>query len=107
MTDLISRRVVLSAGAGLLSSRFLFGQKGGLRVGCQTNGYALKAGDFAALLSALEDLKKLGYSGFENLGLRIAGAFDRDPAKIGQWVQGRKVQPVERLPSFGRRSRRS
>ena len=42
----------------------------------------------------------LGYSGFESLGLRIVGAFDRDSKRIGQWVQGRKVQPVERLASF-------
>jgi redox-sensing transcriptional repressor len=45
----------------------------------------------------------LGYTGFENFGLRIAGAFDRDPAKIGQWVQGRKVQPIERMPAFVKR----
>src|ERR1035438_3042483 len=38
----------------------------------------------------------LGYQGFENLGLRIAGAFDRDPAKIGKWIQGRRVQPIDR-----------
>jgi redox-sensing transcriptional repressor len=44
----------------------------------------------------------LGYGGFENLGLRIAGAFDRDPLKIGRWVLGRKVQPIERLVSFAR-----
>jgi redox-sensing transcriptional repressor len=44
----------------------------------------------------------LGHSGFENLGLRIAGAFDRDGRKIGTWVQGRKVQPMERLPAFVR-----
>src|SRR5512138_2996293 len=42
----------------------------------------------------------LGYSGFESLGLRIAGAFDRDPKKVGKWVQGRQVQSMEKLPSF-------
>jgi redox-sensing transcriptional repressor len=47
----------------------------------------------------------LGYTGFENLGLRIAGAFDCDPRKQGRWVQGRKVQPVERLASFARTHR--
>jgi redox-sensing transcriptional repressor len=46
----------------------------------------------------------LGHSGFENLGLRIAGAFDRDPAKLGRWVQGRKVQPMDKLVPFARRS---
>lgn len=45
----------------------------------------------------------LGYRGFENLGLRIAGAFDCDRRKIGTWVQGRHVQPMERLAPFARR----
>jgi len=45
----------------------------------------------------------LGYPGFETLGLRIAGAFDRDPAKIGKWIQGRKVQPLGRLEAFVKR----
>lgn len=45
----------------------------------------------------------LGYQGFENLGLRIAGAFDRDPAKVGKWIQGRKVQPISQLAAFVRR----
>jgi redox-sensing transcriptional repressor len=45
----------------------------------------------------------LGYTGFENFGLRIAGAFDTDPAKVGKWVQGRKVQSLDRLTSFARR----
>jgi redox-sensing transcriptional repressor len=45
----------------------------------------------------------LGYHGFEALGLRIAGAFDRDPAKVGQWIQGRKVQPISHLAAFVRR----
>ena len=45
----------------------------------------------------------LGYRGFENYGLRITGAFDRDPAKVGKWIQGRKVQPLSRLPAFVKR----
>ena len=45
----------------------------------------------------------LGYQGFENLGLRIAGAFDREPSKTGQWIQGRKVQPISHLAAFVRR----
>ena len=45
----------------------------------------------------------LGYQGFENLGLRIAGAFDRDASKIGKWIQGRKVQPISHLAAFVRR----
>jgi redox-sensing transcriptional repressor len=45
----------------------------------------------------------LGYQGFETLGLRIAGAFDQDPAKVGKWIQGRKVQPISQLAAFVRR----
>jgi redox-sensing transcriptional repressor len=45
----------------------------------------------------------LGYQGFENLGLRIAGAFDWDPAKVGRWIQGRKVQRMSQLAAFVRR----
>jgi len=45
----------------------------------------------------------LGYQGFENLGLRIAGAFDQDSAKVGQWIQGRKVQTISHLAAFVRR----
>jgi redox-sensing transcriptional repressor len=45
----------------------------------------------------------LGYQGFEHLGIRIAGAFDRDPQKVGTWVQGRHVQAMARLTPFARR----
>jgi redox-sensing transcriptional repressor len=45
----------------------------------------------------------LGYRGFENLGLRIAGAFDSDPKRVGVWVQGRQVQSMQKLNSFARR----
>lgn len=45
----------------------------------------------------------LGYRGFEDLGLRIAGAFDCDPKRIGHWVQGRQVQSIAKLSSFARR----
>ena len=45
----------------------------------------------------------LGYQGFETLGLRIAGAFDRDPAKVGRWIQGRKVQRLSQLAAFVKR----
>ncbi|MCE9615895.1 MAG: redox-sensing transcriptional repressor Rex [Lentisphaerae bacterium] len=44
----------------------------------------------------------LGYRGFDDYGLRIAGAFDRDPARIGLSIHGRKIQPVEKLTTFVR-----
>jgi redox-sensing transcriptional repressor len=45
----------------------------------------------------------LGYQGFQNYGIRIVGAFDRDPKIIGSWVHGRRVQAIGQLNSFVRR----
>jgi len=45
----------------------------------------------------------LGYHGFANLGLRIVGAFDNDPQKIGTWVHGRKIQAAAQLVRFVQR----
>ena len=72
----ISRRTLLSA-TGLLVGGI--GRAAGpqVRVGCQTNGYPLKAGDFPALLSALENLKTLGYTGFECNVRFVEGQFGR------------------------------
>jgi redox-sensing transcriptional repressor len=61
----------------------------------QTKAVLVGAGNLGSAL--------LGYRGFENFGLRIAGAFDCDPAKIGQWIQGRRVQQLSQLAAFARR----
>jgi len=61
----------------------------------QTKALLVGVGNLGAAL--------LGYSGFEDLGLRIAGAFDADPGKAGLWVQGRRVQPMDKLITFARR----
>ena len=45
----------------------------------------------------------LGYRGFDHFGLRITGAFDADPQKVGRWIRGRKVQPLRQLKSFVKR----
>jgi redox-sensing transcriptional repressor len=45
----------------------------------------------------------LGYQGFDDFGLRIVGAFDCSSTLIGQWVHGRKVQPIDQLDRFVRR----
>ncbi len=42
----------------------------------------------------------LGYQGFEDFGLRIVGAFDADPRKIGREMKGHRVLPLQRLPGF-------
>ena len=62
----------------------------------QTKAVLVGVGNLGAAL--------LGYGGFERLGLRIAGAFDNDPAKVGHWVSGRRVQPLDRIAPFVRRS---
>jgi redox-sensing transcriptional repressor len=58
----------------------------------QTKAILVGVGNLGAAL--------LGYQGFGNFGLRIVGAFDEDPQKIGKWVHGRKVQSVKQLTSF-------
>jgi len=40
----------------------------------------------------------LGYRGFGRQNFTIVAAFDADPAKVGQTVQGLTIQPVEDLP---------
>lgn len=39
----------------------------------------------------------LGYRGFDRQNFAIAAAFDADPAKVGQVVQGIRVQPLDEL----------
>lgn len=47
------------------------------RVGCQANGFPLKAGDFPALLTALKKMRELGYAGFECNIRFVEGQFGR------------------------------
>ena len=47
------------------------------RVGCQANGFTLKAGDFPGLLDALRKMKAMGYTGFECNIRFVEGEFDR------------------------------
>jgi len=41
----------------------------------------------------------LGYRGFGRQNFAIAAAFDADPAKVGQTIQGLRIQPLEELAS--------
>lgn len=45
----------------------------------------------------------LGHERFSNFGLRIVAAFDTDPKKIGQWVHGKMVLPLDKLPDLAKR----
>ncbi len=47
----------------------------------------------------------LGYRKFEECGLRIVAAFDRDRAKIGRKIHGKQVLALELLPDLARRMR--
>ena len=72
----ISRRILLSS-TGVLICGIGRAAAPSLRVGCQTNGYPVKPGDFPALLSAVENLKTLGYTGFECNVRFVEGQFGR------------------------------
>jgi redox-sensing transcriptional repressor len=39
----------------------------------------------------------LRYHGFTERGFRIVAVFDRDPAKVGQWIDGLPIHPTERM----------
>ena len=41
----------------------------------------------------------LGYRGFGRQNFSIAAAFDADPAKVGQTIQGITIQPLDELPA--------
>jgi len=45
----------------------------------------------------------LGHERFSNFGLRIVAAFDTDPEKIGQWVRGKMVFPLDKLADLAQR----
>ena len=61
----MNRRELLISGAGLLAGAMGRAAAKAPKVGCQTNGYVIKAGDFPALLRVLDTLKSIGYTGFE------------------------------------------
>jgi redox-sensing transcriptional repressor len=45
----------------------------------------------------------LGYSRFSKYGMNVVAAFDTDPEKVGKWLHGRLVLPLEKLPHVARR----
>jgi redox-sensing transcriptional repressor len=45
----------------------------------------------------------LGYRKFEQCGLKIVTAFDRDASKIGTRIHGKHVLPLEKLPNLAER----
>lgn len=45
----------------------------------------------------------LGHERFSNFGLSIVAAFDADPDKVGQWIHGKAVLPLEKLADLAQR----
>ncbi|HXS78611.1 MAG TPA: redox-sensing transcriptional repressor Rex [Terracidiphilus sp.] len=45
----------------------------------------------------------LGHERFSNFGLSIVAAFDADPEKIGHWIHGKAVLPLEKLADLAQR----
>jgi sugar phosphate isomerase/epimerase len=73
----MNRRELLISGAGLLAGAIARGAAGAPKVGCQTNGYVIRAGDFPGLLKVLDTLKSIGYTGFECNTRFVDGQFGR------------------------------
>lgn len=47
----------------------------------------------------------LGYRGFQQRGFRIVAAFDTDPGKIGERIEGLTVEHLDRLPEIAKKLR--
>lgn len=60
----LSRRSLLAASAGIFAAR-LPGAKKTPRPGCQANGWNLDPAHFDMLLTAIREMKQLGFQGFE------------------------------------------
>jgi redox-sensing transcriptional repressor len=45
----------------------------------------------------------LGHERFSKFGLRIVAAFDTAPEKLGQWIHGKEVLPLDRLADLAQR----
>jgi redox-sensing transcriptional repressor len=45
----------------------------------------------------------LGHERFSRFGLQIVAAFDTDPRKIGQWIHGKAVLPLDKLSDLAKR----
>jgi sugar phosphate isomerase/epimerase len=61
----LSRRNLLTGAAGLFAAGKVFGAGKGLRAGCQANGWNLDPDNFELLLTAVREMKELGFEGFE------------------------------------------
>jgi inosose dehydratase len=80
----MSRRDLLltvPAGAVLAAFAPLAAAAPGPRIGCQTNAWPLKPGDFDQFLGVLATLKKLGYDGYETSFRNVQGQYANPSAR--------------------------
>jgi len=83
----LSRREFLyaiPAGAALASVAPLTAAAAGPHIGCQTNAWPLKAGDFDQFLGVLGTLKSLGFEGFETSFRNVQGQYAKAAAARAQ-----------------------
>src|SRR5579863_8784111 len=62
---MLSRRSVLTSAAGVLAAGIMRGAGKAPRPGCQANGWNLDPAQFDLLLTAIKEMKELGFQGFE------------------------------------------
>ncbi|HZL27025.1 MAG TPA: sugar phosphate isomerase/epimerase family protein [Acidobacteriaceae bacterium] len=76
---LLTRRAFLATSALASASVAVpgpaFGQEKRMRVGCQANGFAPELGTFSGLLKVIDEMKALGYAGFECNIRFVSGQF--------------------------------
>src|SRR5690348_6094523 len=70
-----TRRAFLAA--SVCAGAAAFARQGSIQVGCQANAWPLQEGDFDQLIDAIQNMKKLGYTGFECNIRFVRGQFDR------------------------------
>jgi inosose dehydratase len=83
----MSRRTFLAAipAGAVLASAGRLAAAPGIHVGCQTNAWPLKPGDFEQFLGVLGTLKKLGYEGFETSFRNVQGQYASAAAARAQF----------------------
>ncbi len=64
--------VAAAAGGGLA----VYGESKRIRVGCQTNAWKIDVPEFRSLLPVLDEIKKLGFDGFETGYRNVQGQFE-------------------------------
>ena len=77
-------------------------------VGCQTNAWAIKPGDFSSFLAVLGEVRTLGFEGFETSFRNVQSQYaDAAAARARLAADGRRVLRRAHLPERVRRRGRA